>query len=153
MDEPDDDTPRWRRGLFRERRPPARSRSSLVLHRLGAASAHATSGIVVTAVVLVWILVGLAVGFSAWWENVLYVASSTVTLVMLFAIQHTQSRQQSALQLKLDEVLRSLPEAQGRLIAVEEAPDQELQGLTERSRDERTDALVTDSPQDPERRG
>jgi low affinity Fe/Cu permease len=86
------------------------------------------------------------VGFSTWWENVLYIASSTVTLVMLFAIQHTQSRQQSALQLKLDEVLRSLPGAQGSLIAVEEAPDQELQGLTERSRDARTDALESDDP-------
>ena len=97
-----------------------------------------------TAVVVVWIAVGIVVGFPVWWENVLYVVSSTVTLVMLFAIQHTQSRQQSALQLKLDEVLRALPDAQGRLIGVEGAPDHELQGLTERSRDHRIDALQPD---------
>lgn len=57
--------------------------------------------------------------------------SSSVTLVMVFAIQHTQTRQQSATQRKLDELLRALPAADRRLIAVEEAPDAELEALAE----------------------
>ena len=46
---------------------------------------------------------------------------------MVFAIQHTQARQQSATQRKLDELLRALPSADNTLISVEEAPDHELE--------------------------
>jgi len=42
-----------------------------------------------------------------------------------------QTRQQSATQRKLDELLRALPAADRRLIAVEEAPDAELEALAE----------------------
>ena len=80
---------------------------------------------------LVWLVVGLISGFPGWWETVLYSVTSAVTLVMVFVIQHTQTRQQSATQRKLDELLRALPSADDRLIAVEEAPDQELEALAE----------------------
>jgi low affinity Fe/Cu permease len=115
-----------------------------VLHRLGEASAHSSAGLVAAAAVLVWVGVGAVVGFAAWWENLLYVVSSTITLVMLFAIQHTQARQQSATQRKLDEILRALPRADGRFIAVEEAPDQELEQLAHKGRGDRAQALSDD---------
>ena len=70
---------------------------------------------------------GALVRFPDWWETVLYVSGSSVTLVMVFAIQHTQARQQSATQRKLDELLRAQPSADNTLISVEEAPDQELE--------------------------
>lgn len=145
--------PQWRRGLFHtlwsragadEARQQGRSWGSLLLHRLGEASAHSSAGLVAAAAVLAWVLVGAVVGFAAWWENLLYIVSSTVTLVMLFAIQHTQARQQSATQRKLDEILRALPRADGRFIAVEEAPDHELQELADRGRDDREQALGDD---------
>jgi low affinity Fe/Cu permease len=113
---------------------------------MGEASAHSAAGLVAAVAVLVWVVVGAAVGFAAWWENLLYIVSSTVTLVMLFAIQHTQARQQSATQRKLDEILRALPQADGRFIAVEEAPDQELEELAHRGRGDRADALDGDGP-------
>jgi len=50
---------------------------------------------------------------------------------MVFAIQHTQARQQSATQRKLDELLRAQPLADNRIIAVEEAPDAELEALAD----------------------
>jgi low affinity Fe/Cu permease len=45
-------------------------------------------------------------------------------------IQHTQQRQTAAIQRKLDELLRSSAEADSTVIAVEEAPDAELELLT-----------------------
>jgi low affinity Fe/Cu permease len=48
---------------------------------------------------------------------------------MVFAIQHTQSRQQMATQRKLDELVRSMPAADNRLIAAESASDEELDAL------------------------
>ena len=140
---------RWRRGLFgafrtRNADEAGRSSSSLLLHRVGQASAHSSAGLIAAAAVLTWAAVGAVVGFATWWENLLYIVSSTITLVMLFAIQHTQARQQSATQRKLDEILRALPRADGRFIALEEAPDQELQNLASRGRGDRAEALVQD---------
>jgi low affinity Fe/Cu permease len=137
---------RWRRGLFgafrgEDAEAAGRSWGSLLLHRVGEASAHSSAGLIAAAAVLVWAAVGAAVGFTAWWENLLYIVSSTITLVMLFAIQHTQARQQSATQRKLDEILRALPRADGRFIAIEEAPDQELEELADQGRGDRAQAL------------
>ena len=49
--------------------------------------------------------------------------TSAITLVMLFVIQHTQSREQAATQRKLDELLRALPGAETGLMLLEEASD------------------------------
>jgi low affinity Fe/Cu permease len=52
-----------------------------------------------------------------------------ITLVMVFVIQHTQTRQQIALQHKLDELLRALPGADERLIHLEKAPPDVIEGI------------------------
>ncbi|MCU1399673.1 MAG: hypothetical protein JWN62_2782 [Acidimicrobiales bacterium] len=57
----------------------------------------------------------------------LYSVTSSVTLAMVFVIQHTQGRQTAAVQRKLDELLRASAGADHTLIAVEEAPDEHLQ--------------------------
>ena len=131
------DEPEWRRGLIESTASAAlqshgeaweeRQWSSRALHRLGEASAHAAAGLAAALAVFVWLAVGALAGFPDWWEKVLYATSSSVTVVMVFAIQHTQTRQQSATQRKLDELLRAQPTADDSLIAVEEAPDDELQ--------------------------
>jgi len=89
------------------------------------------SGLVITVAVLGWVAFGGLVGFPTWWSTTLYVVSSAIILVMVFAIQHTQSRQQMATQRKLDELVRSLPQADNRLIAAESASDEELEALGE----------------------
>jgi low affinity Fe/Cu permease len=94
---------------------------------VGELTAHAGAGVLAAAAVVGWVGVGLVTDFPDWWETVLYATSSSVTLVMVFAIQHTQTRQESATQRKLDELLRSQPSADDSLIAVEEAPDDELE--------------------------
>jgi low affinity Fe/Cu permease len=43
--------------------------------------------------------------------------------------QHTQTRQQIALQHKLDELLRALPGADERLIHLEKAPPDVIEGI------------------------
>ncbi len=111
-----------------------------LLHRVGDVSAHAGAGVVVAGMVLAWVVVGATTGFPGWWATVLYSVSSSITLVMGFAIQHTQARQQSATQRKLDELLRAQPHAHNRLIAVEKAPDHELAALAERNLSDRLDA-------------
>ena len=120
---------RWRRGRSAVRPGDRRPVVSRVLHRLGDASAHAAAGLAAMVAVLGWITFGAIIGFPDWWETAMYVTTSAITLVMVFAIQHTQSRQQLATQRKLDELVRSLPAADNRLIAAESASDEELSAL------------------------
>ena len=112
---------------------PDRQPGSRALHRLGDVSAHSGAGLVVAGAVLCWLVVGAVADFPSWWATVLEVVSSSITLVMVFTIQHTQARQQAASQRKLDELLRAMPTADNRLIAVEEAPDDELAALADRN--------------------
>ena len=144
--------PLWRRGLIggdaAEQRPthPGRTWSSLVLHRMNEATAHSTAGLVAAALILAWVVFGFVIDFPNWWDNTLFIISSTVTLVLVFAIQHTQARQQTATQRKLDELLRAMPRADNRLIAVEEAPDQELEALATQDLATRSSALDDAGP-------
>ena len=115
--------------------------SSRLLHQVGDATSLATVGLAVALLTGLWLAVGFLVGFPAWWNNVLYSVTSSITLVMVFVIQHTQARQQAATQRKLDEMVRALPTANNRLIAVEEAAsDVELEDLAHTNLDYRKQA-------------
>jgi low affinity Fe/Cu permease len=118
-----------------------RQLASRALHRTGEVTSHAATGLLAAGLVVVWLVVGIVESFPDWWETVLYSVSASVTFVMVFAIQHTQSRQQSATQRKLDELLRSTSSADNRLIAVEEAPDEELEAFADLSFEDRQNAI------------
>ena len=62
--------------------------------------------------------------------------------MMVFVIQHTQERQTSATQRKLDELIRVSSEADNALIAVEEAGDEHLQALTHLNIADRANAVT-----------
>jgi low affinity Fe/Cu permease len=117
--------------------------SSRVLHRAGAVLEAPGAGVTVAACILAWTVTGAATGFPNWWQIILYSVGSTVTVIMVFVIQHTQARQISSMQRKLDELLRS-SSANNQLIAVEEAPDQLLQSLGESNLEDRLRALQND---------
>jgi low affinity Fe/Cu permease len=69
-----------------------------------------------------------------------------VTLTMVFVIQHTQARQQSATQRKLDEILRALPEADNAMLTLEHASDGELRAIGDSHQAIRHAAIVDSSP-------
>ncbi|HUR51239.1 MAG TPA: low affinity iron permease family protein, partial [Mycobacteriales bacterium] len=70
------------------------------------------------------------------------------TLVMVFALQHTQTRHQAAVQRKLDELLRVQPGADQRLLHVELAHQAELDQLAEHHEAVR-DRALTEEPTRP----
>ena len=107
------------------------TRSSHLLHQLGEWSSKAAAGVTVACLVAGWILVGVIAGFPSWWQITLYSAASSVTVVMVFAIQHTQRREQLVIQRKLDELVRAQPGADDRVVAAESATDAELDRLIE----------------------
>jgi low affinity Fe/Cu permease len=123
--------PRRRFTNLESLRGPHHTRSSNLLHRLGAWSSKAVAGVTVACLLAGWGIVGIIAGFPSWWQVALYSTTSAVTVVMVFAIQHTQHREQLVTQRKLDELVRAQPAADDRLIAAEAATDAELDNLIE----------------------
>ena len=64
--------------------------------------------IVAAGIVLVWAITGPIFSFSDTWQLVINTGTTIVTFLMVFLIQNTQNRDQRALQLKLDELLRAV---------------------------------------------
>jgi low affinity Fe/Cu permease len=77
-------------------------------------------------VVLLWAVTGPVFGFSDTWQLVINTGTTIVTFLMVFLLQNTQNRDARALQLKLDELLRSLHAARNRLIDLENCTDEEI---------------------------
>jgi low affinity Fe/Cu permease len=101
-------------------------RISRVLHWIGEFTSRSGTTL---AVVLVLVIFGIVLGvnrFPQTWQTSFATIVSAITLVMLFVIQHTQSRHQKVLQLKLDELIRASPEADDLAVHLEDAPDDEL---------------------------
>lgn len=127
--------------------------TSRTLHHVGDLVGAAGTGFVAAALTAGWAILGTIFRFPEWWKTVLYSVTGAVTFVMVFVIQHTQARQVSSMQRKLDELLRSSSEADNRLIAVEEASDEELLALADVNVEDRRQASVPSdtSPVSPTR--
>ena len=105
------------------------------LYRVDHLSSLPVAALGVGAALAAAVALGGALAFSAEWETGFVVGTSVVTLMMVFVIQHTQSREQAATQRKLDELLRALPGAEMGLMMLEEAPEEELRGVEEKQRE------------------
>ncbi len=101
-------------------------RISKLLRWVGEATSRAGAAIVVALALLVFLIILGVEGFPTTWMTTFSAMADVVTLIMLFVIQHTQSRHQLVLQLKLDELIRASPQADDRVVKLEIAPDDEL---------------------------
>jgi len=77
-------------------------------------------------IIFVWLLTGPIFHFSDTWQLVINTSTTIITFLMVFLIQSTQNRDQEALQIKLDEVLRSMENAHTVLLDLDELDDEEL---------------------------
>jgi low affinity Fe/Cu permease len=84
------------------------------------------------AVILVWAVSGPFFGFSETWQLVINTCTTIVTFLMVFLIQNTQNRDALAVHLKLDELIRSIEEADNNLMNAEDETDHELAALKEK---------------------
>jgi low affinity Fe/Cu permease len=81
------------------------------------------------AVVVVWALTGPLFDFSEAWQLVINTGTTIITFLMVFVIQHSQNKENRALQLKLNELIAATRGASNRLIDVEDLSDHELEVL------------------------
>ena len=76
--------------------------------------------------ILVWLITGPIFDFSDTWQLVINTGTTIITFLMVFLIQNTQNRDQEALQIKLDELIRSMENAHTVLLDLEELDEEEL---------------------------
>jgi len=110
-----------------------RQRMSRVLQRLDHVMSHVATPAIVSVVLIVFIVTLAFEGFPSRWQMGFATVSNAVVIMLLFALKHTQDRHQTALQLKLDELIRSSPAADDHLVQIERADEKEL---VERVRDQ-----------------
>ena len=127
-----------------ESRPP---RVSRVLHRLGELSSTTAATMLAAVVSLLFLIAALSAPRATPWLTAFEAFAAAVTLVMVFALQHSQFRRQAALQRKLDEILRVLPGADPRLVHLESGSNYEFDAVEERHVQVRDEArlLPTDT--------
>ncbi len=84
--------------------------------------------VVCCVLVVLWAISGPLFGFSDTWQLVINTSTTIVTFLMVFLIQNTQNRDNSALHAKLDELIR-VSKAHNSFIGIENLPDKDLEEI------------------------
>ena len=80
-------------------------------------------------IVAAWAITGPFFHFSDTWQLVINTGTTIITFLMVFVIQSSQNRDATAIQLKLDELLRALQHARTELVSLENWQDEDLEKL------------------------
>lgn len=78
------------------------------------------------AIIVIWAVSGPFFNYSDTWQLVINTGTTIVTFLMVFLIQNTQNRDASAVQLKLDELIRVNTTARNKLLTLEDLTEAEL---------------------------
>jgi low affinity Fe/Cu permease len=81
------------------------------------------------AIIVAWGVSGPIFQWSDTWQLIINTGTTIVTFLMVFLIQNTQNRDTSALQLKLDEIIRVNEKARNRLLRLEELSEEEMEHI------------------------
>ena len=96
------------------------------------AAGSSSAFMAICAITLAWMVTGPLFHWSDTWQLVINTVTNIVSMLMVFLIQNTQNRESSALQLKIDELLRAVRGAQNAFINLEDLSEDDLSRLKER---------------------
>ena len=101
-------------------------RTSRYLQWIDGMTSRVGAALVVAFLMFAFVITLALAGFPASWQTTFSTMTNALVLVMLFVLKHTEARQQTALQLKLDELILSSPRADNHLVQIERAEEHEL---------------------------
>lgn len=96
--------------------------SQIVSNKLGSPAAFGLAVLLIIG----WIATGPFFNYSDTWQLVINTTTTIVTFLMVFAIQNTQNRDAKAMQLKLNELIKSSHGARTEFVDLEDLTDSEL---------------------------
>jgi low affinity Fe/Cu permease len=82
-------------------------------------------------IIVVWAVSGPAFNYSDTWQLIINTGTTIITFLMVFLIQNTQNRDTTAIQLKLDELIRANENAQNRMMKLEDLTENQIKHLKE----------------------
>ena len=97
--------------------------------RITKATGTSLAFIIAILVILIWIATGPLFHFSDTWQLVINTGTTIITFLMVFVIQHSQNKDTTAVQLKLNELIAASSAASNRLIDVEDLSAKELETI------------------------
>ena len=99
--------------------------------RTAKAAGSSSAFIAICGITLLWMVTGPLFHWSDTWQLIINTVTNIVSMLMVFLIQNTQNRDGSALQLKIDELLRAVRGAQNAFINLEDLSEDDLNRLKE----------------------
>jgi low affinity Fe/Cu permease len=79
------------------------------------------------AVLALWAASGPLLGFSDTWQLIINTSTTIITFLMVFIIQNTQNRDNLAIHIKLDVIMRKLNVTKKDLLDAEDETDKKLE--------------------------
>jgi len=80
-------------------------------------------------IIIVWAITGPMFHYSDTWQLIINTGTTIVTFLMVFLIQNTQNRDNKAIHLKLDELIKGVSGARTKLVNLEQLSDADLEKL------------------------
>jgi len=102
---------------------------TLFASRISFAAGQPLAFVLACATIFVWAATGPIFHFSDTWQLVINTSTTIVTFLMVFLIQNSTNRDGAAIQAKLDELLRAVPEARGLFIGIEHLTDKRIEEI------------------------
>ena len=78
------------------------------------------------AIVVAWAISGPFLHFSNTWQLIIDTLTTIITFIMVFLLQNAQNRDTTALNAKLDEIVRALDGADDAVVDLEDKPASEI---------------------------
>ena len=95
--------------------------------------------------IALWLISGPYFRYSDTWQLIINTGTTVITFLVVFLIQNTQNRDARAIHLKLDEIIKSIDQAQNEMIDIEHLSDSELQKLADQYQKVRESATCEES--------
>lgn len=82
-------------------------------------------------VIVIWGVTGPFFGYSDTWQLIINTGTTVITFLMVFLIQNSQNRDNAAIQVKLDELIR-VSKVKNMFVGIEHLTEEELDDLREK---------------------
>jgi low affinity Fe/Cu permease len=80
-------------------------------------------------IIAAWAVSGPAFHYSDTWQLIINTGTTIITFLMVFLIQNTQNRDTTAIQLKLDELIRANENARDQIPRLEDLTENQIKHL------------------------